>query len=235
MTPAVSRRTFLKAGLSGAGVWLGGVNVAGLAGTAAAAQPPFRPTAVPTPASEEDLAYLSIAEASELIARRKLSPVELVDACLSRIDRFEPEIRAWITVLADQARADARRAADEIVRRGPRSPLHGIPFAHKDLYDVKGMRTGAGSRVRADAPPAEADATVVGRLRKAGVVILGKTNTHEFAFGVWTPPTSNPWDRSRVPGGSSGGSGAALAAGMALGATGSDTGGSIRIPSSLCN
>ncbi|MGH2711277.1 MAG: amidase [Actinomycetota bacterium] len=235
MSKAVSRRAVLKAGLTGAGVWLGGTSVAGLVGRAAAAAPPFRPATAALPGSEADLAYLTIAEASDLIARRRLSPVELVDACLSQIERLEPGIRAWVTVLADQARADARKAAGEIARSGPRSPLHGIPFGHKDLYDVKGVRTSAGSRVRADAPPAPADATVVRRLRNAGVIVLGKTNTHEFAFGVWTPPTSNPWDPSRIPGGSSGGSGAALAAGMALGATGSDTGGSIRIPSSLCN
>jgi Asp-tRNA(Asn)/Glu-tRNA(Gln) amidotransferase A subunit family amidase len=184
------------------------------------------------PSSRDDLAYLTIAEASALIARKQISPVELVDACLSRIQRYEPRIEAWITVFAAKARAEARRAANEIARRGPRSALHGIPIGHKDLYDMRGVRTTAGSKVLADSAPATRDATVVARLRRAGAIVLGKTNTHEFAYGVWTPPTSNPWDTSRVPGGSSGGSAAALAAGMCLGATGSDTGGSIRIPSS---
>lgn len=196
---------------------------------------PFQAPLAARPSLQDDLAYLTMAEASALIAKREVSPVDLVDACLSRIERFEPQLRTWVTLMEDQARAEARIAADEIARRGPRSPLHGLPIGHKDLYDVKGVRTTAGSRVTADAPPALQDAAVVRRLRAAGVIILGKTNTHEFAYGVWTPPTSNPWDPSRIPGGSSGGSAAALAAGMTLGATGSDTGGSIRIPSSLCN
>jgi len=234
VTSAVSRRDVLRAGVGGAGVWLAGLGVRDLMDGVASAGTRYRPRATTSPSSADDQAYLTIAEASDLIARRELSPVDLVDACLNRIHSHEPRIKAWITVLAEEARRDARAAADEIARHGPRSPLHGIPLGHKDLYDVKGVRTTAGSKVRAHAPAAQRDAAVVARLRKAGAIVLGKTNTHEFAYGVWTPPTSNPWDTTRIPGGSSGGSGAALAAGMCLGATGSDTGGSIRIPSSLC-
>ena len=234
MTRTVTRRDVLRAGVSGTGLWLAGVDVRQLVNGVASAGSTFRPRASSKPRDRDDLAYLTIAEASDLIARRELSPVDLVDACLDRIHRYDPSIKAWITLLADEARRDAKVAAHEIARHGPRSPLHGIPLGHKDLYDVKGVRTTAGSKVRADAPPAKRDAAAVARLRRAGAIVLGKSNTHEFAYGVWTPPTSNPWDFTRVPGGSSGGSGAALASGMCLGATGSDTGGSIRIPSSLC-
>lgn len=236
MASPVARRDFLRGGLAGAGMWLGGLRVADLLGAAPAAGAPLELRASAHPAGADDLAYLTIAEASALIAAKQLSPVELVEACLSRIEHFEDRIKAWVTVLAEQARAEARLAADEIAASGrPRSPLHGIPIGHKDLYHVAGVRTTAGSKVLADAPPATRDAAVVARLRRAGAIVLGKTNTHEFAYGVWSPPTSNPWDGSRIPGGSSGGSAAALAAGMCLGASGSDTGGSIRIPSSLCN
>jgi aspartyl-tRNA(Asn)/glutamyl-tRNA(Gln) amidotransferase subunit A len=234
MTKTVTRRDVLRAGVSGTGLWLAGVDVRDLVNGVASAGSAFHPRASSEPRNRDDLAYLTIAEASDLIARRELSPVDLVDACLDRIHGYDPSIKAWITVLADEARRDAKVAADQIARHGPRSPLHGIPLGHKDLYDVRGVRTTAGSKVRADAPPATRDAAAVARLRKAGAIVLGKTNTHEFAYGVWTPPTSNPWDTTRIPGGSSGGSGAALASGMCLGATGSDTGGSIRIPSSLC-
>ncbi len=231
-----TRRDLLRAGAAGAGMWLGGFRIADLLAAVpeTAAGPSFTVNAS-VPDTTEDLGYLTIAEASALIASGELSPVELVDACLARITRFEPSIQAWITVLADEARTEAQAAADEIAQHGPRSPLHGIPMGLKDLYDLAGVRTTAGSAVRADAPPATRDATIVAHLRAAGAIALGKTNTHEFAYGVWTPPTSNPWDTSHVPGGSSGGSAAALASGMCLGTTGSDTGGSIRIPSSLCN
>lgn len=236
MARPVARRDLLRSGVAGAGMWLGGLRLDGLlkADPAVSGQP-FRADAKDRPSASDDLAYLTIAEAAELIRSRRLSPVELVDACLDRIDRYDKVIQAWVTVLGDAARVEAKAAADEIARRGPRSPLHGIPVGHKDLYDLKGVRTTAGSRVRADAPPAKEDSTVVARWRSAGAIALGKTNTHEFAYGVRTPPTSNPWDTTRIPGGSSGGTAAALAAGMCLGGSGSDTGGSIRIPSSLCN
>jgi aspartyl-tRNA(Asn)/glutamyl-tRNA(Gln) amidotransferase subunit A len=231
----VARREVLRGGLAGAGMWLAGLRVDDLVQAAPSnSTRPFRAAAKNRPASSDDLAYLTIAEAAELIRTRRLSPVEVVDACLSRIERLDETVQAWITVIPEKARAEAKAAAAEIARRGPRSPLHGIPIGHKDLYDMKGLRTTAGSRVRADAPPAKRDSAVVAMLRRAGAIALGKTNTHEFAYGVRTPPTSNPWDTSRIPGGSSGGTAAALGAGMCLGGTGSDTGGSIRIPSSLC-
>jgi aspartyl-tRNA(Asn)/glutamyl-tRNA(Gln) amidotransferase subunit A len=232
----VARREVLRGGLAGAGVWLGGLRIGDLVQPAPPGFPSrFRSAVAERPAKSDDLAYLTISEAAELIRTRRLSPVELAEVCLSRIERYDEDIQAWITVLPDRAKAEARAAADEIARRGPRSPLHGIPICHKDLYDMKGVRTTAGSEVRNDAPRAKRDSTVVAKLREAGAIALGKTNTHEFAYGVWTPPTSNPWDASRIPGGSSGGTAAALAAGMCLGGTGSDTGGSIRIPSSLCS
>jgi aspartyl-tRNA(Asn)/glutamyl-tRNA(Gln) amidotransferase subunit A len=232
----VARRDVLRTGFAGAGMWLAGLRINDLVeAVLPAPAEPFKPAARNRPGASDDVAYLTIAEAAELIRKRQLSPVELVDACLSRIKRHDETIQAWITVWPKRARAEAKAAADEIARRGPRSPLHGIPIGHKDLYDMKGVPTTAGSRVRADAPPAERDSAVVAALRRAGAIALGKTNTHEFAYGVRTPPTSNPWDTSRIPGGSSGGTAAALAAGMCLGGSGSDTGGSIRIPSSLCN
>jgi aspartyl-tRNA(Asn)/glutamyl-tRNA(Gln) amidotransferase subunit A len=217
-------------------MWLAGLRIGDLVDALPPASPaPFKSAAKDRPNAADDLAYLTIADAAELIKKRRLSPVELVDACLSRIKRHDEAIQAWITVFPEKARAEAKAAADEIARRGPRSPLHGIPIGHKDLYDMKGVRTTAGSKVRADAPPAKRDSAVVAALRAAGAIALGKTNTHEFAYGVRTPPTSNPWNTACIPGGSSGGTAAALAAGMCLGGSGSDTGGSIRIPSSLCN
>jgi aspartyl-tRNA(Asn)/glutamyl-tRNA(Gln) amidotransferase subunit A len=233
---AVARRDVLRSGAAGAGMWLAGLKIDELMkAVPAGSGQPFKPRVKERPAASDDLAYLTIAEAAVLIQKRRLSPVELLDACLDRIERNEEVIKAWVKVLPDKARAEAKAAANEIARRGPRSPLHGIPIGHKDLYDMKGVRTTAGSKVRADAPPAKRDSAVVAMLRAAGAIALGKTNTHEFAFGVRTPPTSNPWDVTRIPGGSSGGTAAALAAGMCLGGSGSDTGGSIRIPSSLCN
>lgn len=236
MTRPVARRTLLRAGAAGAAAWLGGLRVTDLL----AAVPPssgskFRPAALPTPSTPDDLAYLTIAEASALLASGDVTPLDLVDACLSRIERFDPQIRAYVGVFADEARAAAAEATDAIARDGQRTPLHGIPIAHKDLYDIEGYPTRAGSKVLSDEPPAARDATVVARLRRAGAIVLGKTNTHEFAFGVWTPPTSNPWDQTKIPGGSSGGSAAAMASGMALGTTGTDTGASIRLPAGLCN
>ncbi len=190
-----------------------------------------------TPAGT-DLTRLSIAEAGRLIARRALSSVELTDAYLAQIARLNDRLNAFVHVMADAARAEAREAEVTIAHGTYRGPLHGIPVALKDLYDVAGVPTEAGSKIlRGNI--ATADATVTRLLREAGAVLLGKTNTHEFAFGVTTNnphtgPTRNPWDSSRIPGGSSGGSAAAVAAGMAAMAMGTDTGGSIRIPASLC-
>ncbi|TMC37088.1 MAG: amidase [Chloroflexi bacterium] len=177
--------------------------------------------------------YLSIREASEDMRSWMTTPTELVAEALEKIDLLDGEIKAFVTVLGEQALADAARAETEQRMGFYRSSLHGIPIGIKDIIAVKGVRMTAGSQVLADYVSPE-DATVVEQLRKAGAIILGKTNTHEFAFGTYTPPTRNPWDRTRIPGGSSGGSAAAVAADMCLGAIGSDTGGSIRIPAACC-
>lgn len=176
-----------------------------------------------------DPADLSIAEAARSIAAGELSPVELTESCLERVEALDESIRAFITVDSSGALVQAR-AASERVGLGP---LHGIPVAIKDLIDVAGLPTTAASRFLHDNVP-RVDAPVVARLRAAGAVILGKTNTQEFAYGVVSAPTRNPWDLGRIPGGSSGGSAAALATGMCLGALGTDTAGSVRIPAAMC-
>ncbi|MDQ3780154.1 MAG: amidase [Chloroflexota bacterium] len=175
-----------------------------------------------------------LVEAAALIADRSVSPVELVESCLARIDRLDGQIRAFVEVLPDEAMAAAIEAEREIAAGMYRGPLHGIPIAVKDIVNLAGVPTRAGSAVLADAEPESVDAPVVARLKKAGAVILGKTTTHEFAFGVFTPPTRNPWNLDHVPGGSSGGSGAAVATEMVFAAIGTDTGGSIRIPAACC-
>ena len=176
---------------------------------------------------------LSVTEASERIAAGELSPVELVDSVLDRIEKVEDRLNAFVTVTGDQARAEAVRAEQELAAGRRRGPLHGIPVGIKDLYDTAGVATTSSSRVRADHVP-EADAGTVRLLREAGAVMVGKTHTHEFAYGAVTPTTRNPWDIRRIPGGSSGGTGAAVAAGECQAGLGSDTGGSIRIPAALC-
>jgi aspartyl-tRNA(Asn)/glutamyl-tRNA(Gln) amidotransferase subunit A len=181
----------------------------------------------------EALHYLDISEAAERIKAGSLSPVELTAAVLERIAAKDGEIKAYVTVLEDDALAAAKEADRRIKRDGPRSPLDGIPLAIKDIYDTAGVRTTSCSKVRADYVPGE-DATTVAKLRAAGGIVLGKVTTHEFAFGFDAPPTGNPWNTAHTPSGSSGGSGAALASGMCLGATGSDTGGSIRAPAAAC-
>ena len=163
--------------------------------------------------------------------------MELVEACLERITRAEPLCAFW-TVTAEAARGEAKAAESEIARSGPRHPLHGIPIAHKDLYDTAGVRTTAGASFFLDRVPEE-DAFTVAKLRTAGAVSLGKLAMHELAAGADSqnphfPSCRNPWRRERIPGGSSGGSGVAVAAGLAFAATASDTAGSIRIPASLC-
>ncbi|HVP05409.1 MAG TPA: amidase, partial [Dehalococcoidia bacterium] len=183
-------------------------------------------------------AYLSIAEAAERIRSRELSPVELTEACLARIEKLEGKLNAFIRVMADEARASASTAADEIARGDYRGPLHGIPIALKDLFDVAGVPTTAASKILAD-NIAATDSAATKRLREAGAVLLGKLNLHQFAFGATGRssdygPACNPWDVSRVTGGSSSGSGAAVASGECMAALGTDTGGSIRIPASLC-
>ncbi|HVL32741.1 MAG TPA: amidase [Actinomycetota bacterium] len=236
MPESIGRRRFLKtSAASAAGAWLGGFRVAELA--AAVPAPPAGPFRVSAQSADPatPLAYRTITEVSAAIGRGELTPVDLVEACLDRIATAEPVVRAWVDLYGDDALEAAHHATADIARDGQRTPLHGIPFGIKDLYDIEGKRTRCGSAVRADVAPAVRDAAVVARLRSAGALLLGKTNTHEFAFGVWSPPTSNPWDTSRIPGGSSGGSAAALAAGMTFGATGTDTGASIRLPAALCN
>jgi aspartyl-tRNA(Asn)/glutamyl-tRNA(Gln) amidotransferase subunit A len=163
-----------------------------------------------------------------------LSPVEVARACLDRIAAVDGQVRAFATVTADRALAVAR-TAEVALRDDPHGdrPLLGIPVAVKDLVDTAGVETAAGSAALAGRVPATS-ATVWRRLEAAGAVLVGKTRTHELAYGVWTPPTRNPWDTTRIPGGSSGGSAAALAAGMCAGAVGTDTAGSIRIPAGLC-
>jgi len=186
----------------------------------------------------DDLAALSMVEAGELLRTRKVSPSELTNACLARIDRLNPVLNAFITVMREEALADAKAAEAEIGRGRRRGPLHGIPIALKDLFDTAGVKTTAGSAVFADRIPSQ-DAEVVRRLKQAGAVLIGKTNMHEFAYGDTSAishfgPVRNPWDRQRISGGSSGGSAAAVAARLCYGALGSDTGGSIRQPSAYC-
>ncbi|NIZ92351.1 amidase [Kineococcus rubinsiae] len=176
---------------------------------------------------------LSLSDAAAAIAATELSPVELTDSVLGRIEAVEGDLNAFVTVTADLARASAAAAAEEIAHGGHRGPLHGIPIALKDLYDTAGVLTTSSSAVRATYVP-ERDSAVAERFAAAGAVLVGKTHTHEFAYGATTPTTRNPWDTTRVPGGSSGGSGAAVAAGECMVGMGSDTGGSIRIPASVC-
>src|ERR671922_411109 len=185
-----------------------------------------------------ELHDLSIAQLSALIAARKLSPVELVDALIRRVEEFDGQTRAFITPTFELARRQARAAEAEIAGGKHRGPLHGIPFALKDIYDTRGILTSGHSRVFIDRIP-DRDATATARLYDAGAVLLGKLATHEMAhagpsFDLPWPPARNPWNLERFTGGSSSGSGAAVAAGIVPVALGSDTGGSIRIPASMC-
>lgn len=188
--------------------------------------------------SSTKLHFLTIKEASELIRRRELSPVELTRACLDRIEATDDRLHSFYTLLPDQALEQARTAEAEIIAGGYKGPLHGIPIALKDLYDTAGVRTTSGSRVDTDRVPTE-DCTAYARLKAAGTVLLGKLAMHEFALGGpdWTTgfePARNPWNLDHITGGSSSGSGSAVASGQAMGALGSCTGGSIRGPASLC-
>lgn len=175
---------------------------------------------------------LTLTEASAAIAAGELSPVELTDSVIGQIERHEGQVHAFAELTLDSARAAAKEAESQISAGGPRNPLHGIPVGIKDLCDTEGVAATSSSRTRAGRI-ATSDSAVSARLRAAGAVLMGQTHTHEYAYGVMTPTTHNPWDLSRTPGGSSGGSGAALASRMVLGAIGTDTGGSIRIPSAL--
>src|SRR5437773_8762586 len=194
--------------------------------------------------TDSDLAFASIEQIGRLFRKRKLSPVELTRFMLARIEQLNAKLNAYLTVTAELALAQAKKAEAELFAprggksRRDRGLLHGIPISLKDNIYTKDVRTTAGSKILKDFVP-EHDATVVAELKEAGAVVLGKTNLHEFAYGVTTNnphfgPARNPWDLSRIPGGSSGGSAAAVAAGLCYGSIGTDTGGSIRITASLC-
>ena len=185
-----------------------------------------------------ELCCMSAGELSPLIRDRQISPVEVIDAHLSRIDATEPTLNSFITLLPDHAREAARRAEAQIQAGNYRGPLHGIPVGLKDLFNTAGVRTTSGSRILDNFVPTE-DCTVASRFQQAGAILLGKLNMHQFAYG----PTGenfdyghmhNPWNPELVTGGSSGGSGSAAAAGQCTITMGSDTGGSVRIPSALC-
>lgn len=181
---------------------------------------------------------LTIAEASRLIAERKLSPVELTQACLDRVTQLDDTLHAFILQTPDRALADARAAEARVMTGKALGPLDGIPIGHKDIYNTAGIRTTGHSKVLEHNVPTR-DGTVVRKWAKAGTVLMGKLSTHEFAMGgpsfdVPWPPARNPWNPDHFTSGSSSGTGAAVAAGMVLGGTGSDTGGSIRGPAALC-
>jgi aspartyl-tRNA(Asn)/glutamyl-tRNA(Gln) amidotransferase subunit A len=185
-----------------------------------------------------ELCYLSLERVSVLIKSKDITPVEATRAVLDRINDVDRDLNSFITVMRDQALAQAQAAEREILHGHYRGPLHGIPVAVKDLYYTKGIRTTGGSAILANFVP-DYSATAVARLETSGAVLVGKLNMHEFARGATTTssltgPCANPWDPDRVPGGSSGGSAAALSAGLCFGALGSDSGGSIRIPAALC-
>jgi aspartyl-tRNA(Asn)/glutamyl-tRNA(Gln) amidotransferase subunit A len=189
-------------------------------------------------ASADDLAFASITELAPRLAAKEVSPVELTEAMLARIERHDPDLNAYITVTADSARHAARAAEAAIMAGHALGPLHGIPVALKDLYATRGVATTYGSPLFADWVP-DFDGAAVERLKRAGAVILGKTNLHELAYGTTSAnahygPVRNPWRRDHHPGGSSGGSAAAVAAGLAYAAMGSDTGASIRQPAACC-
>jgi aspartyl-tRNA(Asn)/glutamyl-tRNA(Gln) amidotransferase subunit A len=223
--PHLSRRDFVLTGLAAtAGSVLPASSFAQAAGGASA--------------RSRDLAMLTLKEASDLVRRKDVSPVDLTQACLARIDRYNKAINAFITVTRDEALSTAREMEAEMKRGKPRGPLHGIPIALKDNIDTAGILTTAASGVFKGRVPGE-DAEVVVRLKRAGAILLGKLNLHEFALGgtssvTFFGPVHNPWALDRVPGGSSGGSAAAIAANLCIATLGTDTGGSIRIPASLC-
>jgi aspartyl-tRNA(Asn)/glutamyl-tRNA(Gln) amidotransferase subunit A len=194
--------------------------------------------------NDTDLAFAPIEEIGKLFRKRQLSPVELTKLMLARIEKLNPKLNAFITITAELAVAQAKKAESELFaphgRKGhrDRGTLHGIPISLKDNIYTQGIRTTAGSTILQDFIPKE-DAVVVRQLKQAGAILLGKTNMHEFAYGVTSNnphygPVRNPWDLSRISGGSSGGSAGAVAAGLCYGSIGTDTGGSIRIPAALC-
>ncbi len=224
----LSRRAFVKTALAGAAA--GSFVRIGQA-TGQANGLPGRP-------HTGELTKLTLSEASEFVRSGKVSPVELTRACLSRIEQLNSKLNAFITVTADSALAQAREAESDIQRGRWKGPLHGIPIALKDLVDTVGVRTTAASGLFKDRIPTQ-DAEIVRRLKASGAVLLGKLNLHEFAYGgssliSYFGAVRNPWDPAYIPGGSSGGSAAAVAAELCYGAIGSDTGGSIRMPAAYC-
>jgi aspartyl-tRNA(Asn)/glutamyl-tRNA(Gln) amidotransferase subunit A len=227
-----SRRAFLGTTLAGAASVVLGDAQHMRAETAS------MPNAAGTTAAVE-ITSLNLNQIATLLKQKKVSPVEVTQACLARIEALNPLLNAFITVTAESALQEAHQAESELQRGVWRGPLHGVPVAIKDVFDTAGVRTTAASALFKDRIPQE-DAAVVQRLRGAGAVILGKLNMHEFAFGPTTQATGyfgrvcNPWATERISGGSSGGSGAAVAAGLCYGALGSDTGGSIRQPAAFC-
>jgi len=208
MSTPLSRRRFIETTVaSAAGSWIS---------SGARVESETRESTVPSNAG--DLTALSLTEASNLTRRRKVSPVQLTDACLARIEQLNPRLNAFITVTHDLALEQARAAEHEIQHGRWLGPLHGIPIALKDLFDTSGVKTTAASAVFKDRIPAQ-DAEVVRRLKVAGAVLLGKTNMVEFAYGSnatvsFFGPAHNPWSLDRNPGGSSSGSAAATAAGL---------------------
>ena len=185
-----------------------------------------------------EICYTSAGDLSKLVQSKEISPVEIIEAHISRIDETEPVLNSFITLLANEARTAARQAEKDIQAGRYKGPLHGIPVALKDLYNTGGVRTTSGSKIFDTFVPTE-DCTVASKFQQAGAILLGKLNMHQFAYG----PTGenpdyghmhNPWNPDMVTGGSSGGSGSAAAAGQCTITTGSDTGGSIRIPAALC-
>src|SRR5216683_2173484 len=186
----------------------------------------------------DDLAYASAAGLAALVARRAVSPVEVVEGVLARIEKSQPTLNAFITLCAEEARAAAREAEPAIMRGAAFGPLHGVPFAVKDLVNTEGVRTTFGSVALADNVPA-ADSPAVARLKRAGAILIGKTTTPEFGHKCFTEAplfgrTANPWNLARTCGGSSGGAAAAVAAGLGPIGIGTDGGGSSRIPAACC-
>jgi aspartyl-tRNA(Asn)/glutamyl-tRNA(Gln) amidotransferase subunit A len=186
----------------------------------------------------QDLTALTLQQASQMVHSKAVSPAELTRACLQRIERYSPAVNAFITITGESALARAREMEAELHRGKSRGPLHGIPIALKDNIDTAGIRTTGASELFKDRVPRE-DSEVARRLKDAGAILLGKLNMHEFAYGATSAvsyfgPVHNPWALDRVSGGSSGGSAAAIATSMCFGTLGTDTGGSIRIPSSHC-
>jgi aspartyl-tRNA(Asn)/glutamyl-tRNA(Gln) amidotransferase subunit A len=224
-----SRRTFIKSVIVGAaGTLMMGIDK----------HPARASTGAQEKGQRSNVSQLDLSEVSQLVRSKKASPVELTHECLTRIERLNPKLNAFITITADSALAEARQAEAEIHDDRWKGPLHGVPIALKDLIDTAGVRTTAASGLFKDRVPAQ-DAEIVRRLKAAGAVLLGKLNLHEFAYGgssviSYFGPVHNPWNLDYSPGGSSGGSAAAVAAQLCYGAIGSDTGGSVRQPAGYC-